>query len=156
MIKIRKILFICLGNICRSPAAEGIMLKKLRERGLNDDFHIDSAGLLNYHENELPDIRMRECGLARSYKFDSRSRPIKPDDIKTFDLLVCMDKSIVNGVKKRCSTQSEKDKIKLMTDYCVNLNAHEVPDPYYGNISDFNKVIDLLEDSCEGLIETLI
>jgi protein-tyrosine phosphatase len=129
------------------------MLKKLGARGLSDHFLVDSAGLLDYHAGELPDVRMRKCGQARSYNFNSRSRPIKPDDITNFDMLVCMDKSIVHSVEKRCTTQTDKEKITLMTDYCVKLNAREVPDPYYGNTNDFNNVLDILEDSCDGLIE---
>jgi protein-tyrosine phosphatase len=151
-----KILFVCAGNICRSPAAEGIMLKKLKEQDLLKYFYIDSAGILNYHEGELPDFRMCQHVEKRGYKLESRSRPVKRDDFSFFDLILYMDDSNRKGLEKFRPTAEERKKIKPVTDYCVKFDEDEVPDPYYGGSSGFEYVLDMLENACECLIEKLV
>lgn len=151
----KKILFVCLGNICRSPAAEGIMKKKLEERNLSDRFIIDSAGILNYHEGELPDSRMRAHANRRGYNLNSISRPVKYQDFTDFDLILGMDDRNINDLNKKAPDIESAEKIKRMTDYCKNYPVDHIPDPYYGGVDGFELVLDLLEDACDGLIESL-
>lgn len=150
----KKILFVCLGNICRSPAAEGIMKKKLEERGLSDRFFIDSAGILNYHEGELPDSRMRAHARRRGIELTSRSRPVKYNDFFDFDLILGMDDSNIDALKRKVPEAELEKKIKRMTDYCIDFQADHIPDPYYGGTDGFELVLDLLEDACEGLLNS--
>lgn len=151
----KKILFVCLGNICRSPAAEGIMKNKLKEKGLAEYYFIDSAGISGYHEGQLPDSRMRAHAADRGYNLNSRSRPVVEKDFYDFDLIIGMDESNIDALNKKAPEEQYKEKIKLMTDYCVNIEADHVPDPYYGGAYGFELVLDILEDACEGLIEKL-
>ncbi|MDR0546033.1 MAG: low molecular weight phosphotyrosine protein phosphatase [Dysgonamonadaceae bacterium] len=151
----KKILFVCLGNICRSPTAEGIMKQKVSEKGLEHLFEIDSAGLLNYHEGELPDSRMRKHAAQRSYRLDSRSRPILYNDFFYFDYIIGMDDSNIRTLQQRAPDLESRNKIRKMTDFCRRHSNDHVPDPYYGGASGFELVLDLLEDGCEGLIEEI-
>lgn len=151
----KKILFVCMGNICRSPAAEGIMKHKIEEKGLTPLFEIDSAGTYGYHEGELPDSRMRAHASKRGYNLISRSRPITYDDFHTFDLIIAMDDDNIRNLNRMAPDLESQQKICRMTDYCrLHTNDH-VPDPYYGGSSGFELVLDLLEDACEGLIKAL-
>ena len=150
-----KILFVCLGNICRSPSAEGIMKKMLKDRGLENRFYIDSAGLHDYHEGELPDKRMRRHAIRRGYNLDSHSRPVKYNDFFDFDLIIGMDDRNIANLKRLAPDDNSVKKIHRMTDYCTHHNFDHVPDPYYGGADGFELVLDLLEDACEGLLKTL-
>lgn len=150
-----KILFICLGNICRSPSAEGIFRKLVKERGLENQFYIDSAGLLDYHEGELPDSRMRKHAAQRGYNLDSRSRPIKYDDFFNFDLIIGMDDQNISALYRLAPDSDSVNKIHRMTEYCTRHDFDHVPDPYYGGATGFELVLDLLEDACEGLLEKI-
>lgn len=154
-----KILFVCLGNICRSPMAEGIFQKILERENETDKFQIDSAGLHGYHEGELADSRMRHHAAKRGYILTHRSRPVNKADFDYFDLLIGMDNQNIRELNSLATVPEHKAKIKRMTDYCVEMNAWEVPDPYYGGDQGFEQVINLLEDACEGLfnkVRTLI
>lgn len=144
-----------MGNICRSPAAEGILKKKLKEKGLSEQFYIDSAGISAYHEGDLPDSRMRAHAKERGYELTSRSRPVISKDFSEFDLIIGMDESNISNLNKKATTNEDKSKIKLMTDYCIGIEADHVPDPYYGGAYGFELVLDILEDACEGLIKSL-
>jgi protein-tyrosine phosphatase len=148
----KKILFVCLGNICRSPAAEGIFRQKVQEQGLEKGFLIDSAGTYGYHEGELPDSRMRTHASRRGYNLTSRSRPIKQDDFEKFDLIIGMDDNNLHNLKRLAPNLESRQKIRLMTDYCQHYKDDHVPDPYYGGPSGFEHVLDLLEDACDGLL----
>ena len=151
----KKILFVCMGNICRSPAAEGIMKKKVEEKGLEKFFHIDSAGTYGYHEGELPDSRMRAHASKRGYNLTSRSRPVTYDDFHEFDMIIGMDDDNIRNLNRMAPNLESQQKILRMTDFCrLHQNDH-VPDPYYGGANGFELVLDLLEDACEGLIEEL-
>ncbi len=151
-----KILFVCLGNICRSPAAEGIMKKKVRERGLEKYFRIDSAGIHGYHEGELPDSRMRSHATRRGYVLNSLSRPVVYNDFSDFDLIIGMDDNNIRDLMRKAPDVESQQRIHRMTDYCRVLAADHIPDPYYGGASGFELVLDLLEDACEGLLKELI
>ncbi len=150
-----KILFVCLGNICRSPAAEGIMKRKIEEAGLQDQFLIDSAGILNYHEGELPDSRMRMHAKQRGYDLTSCSRPVKTADFYNFDYIIGMDDSNIIALERKAPDLESKNKIHRMVSFSGKYAHDHVPDPYYGGASGFETVLDLLEDACDGLIEKL-
>jgi Protein-tyrosine-phosphatase len=151
-----KILFICLGNICRSPAAEGIMKKYIEEdSAIADKIKIDSAGLISYHEGELPDSRMRLHAAKRGYKLTHLSRPITQNDFEEFDLIIGMDSQNISKLQKMAHTDAHREKIFNMTDFLVNKTTVCVPDPYYGGSSGFENVLDILEDSCLGLLNYL-
>lgn len=147
------ILFVCLGNICRSPMAEAIFLKILEREHASDRFTVDSAGLLGYHQGELPDSRMRYHAGKRGYSLTHRSRPFSRADFDRFDVIVGMDDQNIAGLKKQSVTLDEDAKIFRMTDFCQSLEATHVPDPYYGGDQGFENVINLLEDACEGLFK---
>ena len=150
-----KILFVCLGNICRSPSAEGIMRHLVAEAGLQNKFVIDSAGLLSYHAGELPDNRMRHHAKLRGYDLVSHSRPVTMDDFFDFDMIIGMDDSNIDGLKDRSPDIESQDKICRMTDFLQRHSHSYIPDPYYGGDSGFELVLDLLEDACEGLLMKL-
>lgn len=151
----KSILFVCLGNICRSPMAEGVFNKLIFEKRIYKDFIIDSAGLIAYHQGELPDSRMRAHAARRGYNLTHRSRPVKAADFDKFDLIIGMDDQNIRGLMNLARTPEQTAKIHKMTDFCVNLQAAEVPDPYYGGEQGFEYVIDLLEDACEGLLNSI-
>ncbi len=149
-----RILFVCLGNICRSPAAHGVMLDLVAKRGLSDQFDIDSAGTSAHHEGELPDERMRTHAQARGIALTSRSRPfLAPRDFDEFDLILAMDFSNFHNLKKLARHEDDLKKLRLMCDYCENFCDEEVPDPYYGGAQGFEHVLDLVSDGCAGLIK---
>lgn len=150
-----KILFVCLGNICRSPMAEGVFNHILKRDGLEDQFVVDSAGLHDYHEGDLPDRRMRKHASKRGYKLTHRSRPVLLEDFDNFDMLIGMDEQNILGLQRIAETPEHNGKIYRMTDYLQEIKADEVPDPYYGGAAGFEYVIDLLEDACEGLLKEL-
>ena len=155
---VKKILFVCLGNICRSPAAEGIFNQKIKERDLENFFIVDSAGTGNWHVGNLPDQRMRSTALSRGIELTSRSRQIEENDLYEFDQILVMDKDNLNAVKSLTKDQNNpiNSKIKLILNYSKNSQLDEVPDPYYGGQNGFEKVIDLLDDAMDGLIDSLM
>ncbi len=154
---VKKILFVCLGNICRSPAAEGIFNQKIKERDLEKLFVVDSAGTGSWHVGNLPDNRMRSTALSRGIELTSRSRQIEENDLYEFDQILVMDKDNLDAVKSLTKDQnnSVNSKIKLILSYSKNFQLDEVPDPYYGGKNGFEKVIDLLDDAIDGLIDSL-
>ena len=143
------ILFVCLGNICRSPAAEGIMKQLIEDQGLSDKYYVDSAGMGNWHEGQLPDARMRQHGAKRGYDFCSRARQFKADDFGVFDYIVVMDEQNYSDARSLALTDEEAQKVVRMADYLRQFEHHDhIPDPYYGGASGFDLVLDLLEDGC--------
>ncbi len=150
-----KILFVCLGNICRSSSAEEVMRTLVKEAGLEKEIEVDSAGILNYHEGELPDSRMRMHAYHRGYVLTHRSRPVRTEDFFDFDLIVGMDDRNIQDLKDRAPSLDAEEKIRRMTDFCRNTSADYVPDPYYGGAQGFEHVLDILEDACAGLLEEL-
>ena len=154
---VKKILFVCLGNICRSPAAEGILKKKLKDRDLEKLFVVDSAGTGGWHVGNLADPRMRETALSRGIELTSRSRQIEENDLYEFDHILVMDKDNLHAVKllTKNKLHSVKSKIKLILSYSKDSQLDEVPDPYYGGQNGFDKVLDLLDNAIDGLLESL-
>ena len=155
---VKKILFVCLGNICRSPAAEGIFKQKIKDRDLENLFVVDSAGTGGWHVGNLADRRMREAALSRGIELTSRSRKIDDNDLYEFDHILVMDKDNLNAVKSliKDHTYPINSKIKLILSYSKKSQLDEVPDPYYGGQNGFEKVLDLLNDAIDELIDSLI
>lgn len=151
-----RILFVCLGNICRSPAAEGVMRKLAQNRDDIPELELDSCGFYGGHAGELPDRRMREAGWQRGYRFDHRSRQIRPSDFDRFDLIFGMDDSNISNLHDAAPTLDEDRKILRMADLAVNHpQADSVPDPYWEGAEGFYLVLDLLEDACGNLLDII-
>ena len=146
------VLFVCLGNICRSPTAEGIFLKQVKAKGLEKKIKVDSAGTSDYHSGELPDSRMRTHALARGYDLTSRARQLVAADLEHFDYILGMDDSNIAHIQALDPEEQFQSKIQKITDFALNIKADYVPDPYYGGTAGFERVIDLLEDACAGLL----
>ena len=152
----KKILFVCLGNICRSPSAEAVFTGIVKNRGLNHLFEIDSAGTSGWHAGEPADKRMISHGLKRGYDLTSISRKFNPNtDFDHFEMIIGMDDENIQTLKRMARNKSDLDKIHKMTDFRINGKYNEIPDPYYGGHEGFELVLDLLEDSCEGLLTKL-
>lgn len=152
----KKVLFVCLGNICRSPAAEAIMKAKVKEAGLEEEFVIDSAGTYGGHSGALPDSRMRQHAAKRGYVLDSRARHFYASaDFPAFDMIIGMDDMNIADLQRLALDDGEREKIYRMTDFCRKYTHTEVPDPYYGGSGGFEFVLDLLEDGVDGLLERL-
>ncbi len=150
----QNILFICLGNICRSCTAEEIFRTLAQRAGHGDDYHVDSAGIIDYHEGELPDPRMRQTALRHGYRLTHRSRPIRTADFHHFDLIIGMDDRNCDKLRRLAPTETARQKVVAMADYLRHHpEADFIPDPYYGTEADFEHVVELLEDACEGLLE---
>lgn len=150
-----KILFVCMGNICRSPSAEGVFRHKVSEAGLSDRIHIDSAGTHAYHIGNPPDPRSQQAALKRNFDLSAqRARKVKVNDFAEFDYVIAMDISNEEDLQAICPEGLE-DKIYLFLKFARNTDKKEVPDPYYGGINGFEIVLDLIEDAADGLIAHL-
>jgi len=144
------ILFICTGNICRSPTAEGVLRHQLERLGLADRVLIDSAGIQGWHAGEAPDERSQDHARRRGYELcDQRARAVRPDDFERFDLLVAMDAAHLRELRRRCPAALQH-KISLLP------GDIEIPDPYYGGPDGFDRVLDLLESGCERLAQIAV
>jgi protein-tyrosine phosphatase len=153
----KKILFVCLGNICRSPSAEAVFTGIVKTRGLAKQFEIDSAGTSGWHAGGNADKRMQSHAIKRGYNLTSISRKFNPDkDFEHFDLIIGMDDENIQTLKRKARNKADFQKICKMTDFRKDWDYDEIPDPYYGGDEGFELVLDLLEDSCEGLLEKLI
>lgn len=151
----KSVLFVCTGNICRSPTAEGVFRKLVDDAGLGDRITADSAGTHGYHVGEAPDNRTQAAARRRGYDLSGlRARRVAREDFHRFDLVVAMDREhheILAGI----APPSAGHKVKLMMEFARRSAHDEVPDPYYGGAEGFELVLDLLEDAAEGLLETL-
>ena len=151
------ILFVCLGNICRSPAAQAVMQRMVDERGLTDRFFIDSAGIGGWHIGDLPDKRMRVHARPRGYELTHRARKVQTVDFEDFDLIVGMDAANVDDLCHLAATPDQERKVVMMGDYIRQYpNYDYVPDPYYEGSEGFELVLDLLEDACDHLLNRII
>ena len=151
------VLFICLGNICRSPAAQAVMQAMVDERGLTERFFIDSAGIGGWHVGDLPDKRMRVHARPRGYELTHRARKVTASDFDEFDLIVGMDAGNIDDLNSLAATIEQQDKVVMMGDYIRRYpNYDHVPDPYYEGSEGFELVLDLLEDACDNLLDRII
>lgn len=151
-----RILFVCLGNICRSPAAEGIMRKVTENLPEMLKPELDSAGFYGGHAGDLPDRRMRSAAIQRGLLLDHRSRKIRLSDFDYFDLIIGMDDHNISDLHDMAPTLEAEKKIARMSDFCIHYpEADRIPDPYYDGIDGFYNVLNLLEDGCEQLKEQL-
>jgi protein-tyrosine phosphatase len=152
----KRILFVCSGNICRSPSAEAVFKAKIENEGLYTLFDIDSAGTGAWHAGEPADSRMKRHAKKRGYNLTSIARQFKPEkDFTRFDLIIAMDDENVADLKRVARNEKDLEKIRKMTDYSITFNYNLVPDPYYGGDDGFELVLDLLEDASEGLLEAV-
>jgi len=151
---VKNVLFVCMGNICRSPSAEAVFRHKAKEQGL--ELYIDSAGTIGSHAREKPDHRAQKVGLARGYSFDMiKARKVTVEDFDKFDIILAMDEHNVKELNKVAPSHLT-GKIKLFLDFAANYEETEVPDPYYGGAKGFQFVLDLVEDASDGLINELV
>jgi protein-tyrosine phosphatase len=151
-----KLLFVCLGNICRSPSAENIMNYLLKQAGLSEQIITDSAGTSSYHIGSPPDRRMRTAAQKRGLELVGEARQFEEFDFEDFDLILAMDKSNYYDILRLDPRQKYRDKVRLICDFAKSHRDQEVPDPYYGGAEGFNYVLDLLFDACDGLLQYLI
>lgn len=151
-----RVLFVCLGNICRSPAAEGIMLELLRQRGLQHRYVVDSAGTSGWHRGDLPDRRMRLHARQRGLELTHHSRPVDVEDFSDFDLIIGMDAANVHDLRQMAPSVEAARRIVPMSRYFSPDSCRDhVPDPYYEGAEGFELVLDLLEDACARLLDEL-
>lgn len=150
-----RVLLVCMGNICRSPTAEGVLRKHIQMNRLGDKVEVDSAGTHGYHVGEAPDARTQRAASARGYNLSQlRARKVAPQDLDYFDLILAMDRTNLDNLKRMASAEQQK-RIKLFMDYARNFDDDEVPDPYYGLGHGFDLVLDMVEDAAQGLIEEI-
>ena len=150
-----RVLFICMGNICRSPAADIIFHHMVEDAGLDGRIMIDSAGTIGYHTGNPPDPRMAEELESRGYRITGRARQVRRADLDDFDLLLPMDEDNLAEIEHLDRGGIRQDKIRLFTSFCTEHTVREVPDPYYGGRKGFAEVADILEDGCRALLEEL-
>ena len=150
-----KVLFVCMGNICRSPTAEGVFRHIVNNSGLEKFIHIDSAGTHAYHVGNPPDNRAQAAAHQRNIDLSSqRARKVKTDDFHEFDYIIAMDDSNISELEYICPA-GEEEKLHLFLSFAKNVQSHEVPDPYYGGSRGFEDVLDLVEQASTGLLNTI-
>ena len=151
-----RLLFVCLGNIVRSPLAENMFRRLAETAGVFDAYEVDSAGTGGWHVGESPDSRMRRVAAQRGLVYDGAARQFSPHDFARFDWIIAMDQDNRANLRALVRTQVDREKIRLMREFdpLGGPNA-EVPDPYYGGIRGFEEVYDIVERACKGLLETL-
>ena len=151
-----RVLFVCLGNICRSPTAEGVMRALVRDAGLEDRIELDSAGTGAWHIDEPPDARATAAARERGIALEGRARQVERDDFEAFDLIVAMDRSNLTDLRHIAPDESARAKIKLLRDFDPSSDGRlDVPDPYHGGVRGFEDVLDLVERSCAALLAEL-
>jgi protein-tyrosine phosphatase len=147
-----KVLFVCMGNICRSPTAQGVFETLVADASLADHIQVDSAGTHAYHIGKSPDNRASEAALRRGVDLSSqRARRITPADFVEFDYVVAMDLSNYEDLSAQCEPE-QLPKLRLFLEFAPDLEAQEVPDPYYGGVTGFERVLDLIEEAAKGLL----
>ena len=150
-----RVLLVCMGNICRSPTAEGVLRYFIKNNNLGDKVEVDSAGTHGYHVGEAPDSRTQRAAAVRGYNLSQlRARKVARQDLDYFDLILAMDKSNLDNLR-RLATPEQQERIKLFMDYARSFDDDEVPDPYYGLGHGFDLVLDMVEDAALGLIDEI-
>ena len=149
------VLFVCLGNICRSPLAEGIFLHLVNEAGLSDRFEIDSAGTGAWHVGEMPDARATIVASQHGVNLTSRARQITDDDLEQFDWVIAMDRENLRNIERMALSTGSDAEIHLLREFDPEGGGDEVPDPYYGGTSGFETVYEMVHRSCQVLLDRL-
>ncbi|MGB5830374.1 MAG: low molecular weight protein-tyrosine-phosphatase [Thiohalocapsa sp.] len=149
-----RVLFVCMGNICRSPTAHGVFRKLVEESGLSDRIDIDSAGTHAFHEGEPPDRRAQETALRRGIELhDLRARRARTEDFEDFDYVLAMDQDNYHSLSRICPEGRDLERrLMLLMDYAPHMRTREVPDPYYGAAGGFETVFDMVEAAADGLL----
>ena len=150
---VKTVLFVCLGNICRSPTGEGVLQSLVDEQGLSDSIKIDSAGTAGYHIGARADERMREHASRRGYDLQSRARKLVPTDLETFDLVIAMDRENFDDINRLHGDPSAD--VKLLSEYLDDSWPSDVPDPYYGGEDGFEYVLDMIEAAAPEILNQL-
>jgi protein-tyrosine phosphatase len=151
-----KVLFVCMGNICRSPTAHGVFEAMVRDEGLEHIIEIDSAGTHAYHVGEPPDRRSQQSAVGRGYRLDHlRARKVASEDFALFDYVIAMDHANYNDLQLICPTGFEQ-RLSLFMDFAPDFGRKEVPDPYYGGDRGFEHVLDMVEEASKGLLEEIL
>lgn len=150
-----RVLMVCMGNICRSPTAHGVLEKLVADAGWADYIAVDSAGTHGYHVGEPPDERAQQHAARRGYDLSAqRARALRREDFAHFDLVLVMDAANERAARALCPSD-RTSRLRRLTDFCRTHSASEVPDPYYGGAQGFEEVLDLVEDACHGLLAAL-
>lgn len=150
----KRVLFVCLGNICRSPTAEGVLRGLVERRGLAGEVGVDSAGTGSWHVGEPPDPRMRRAAAARGYRLEGRARQVRPEDLERFDLVLAMDRD--NLADLEALNGGARPNLRLFSEFLPPGAPPDVPDPYYGGESGFDRVIDLIETGAPAILDALV
>jgi protein-tyrosine phosphatase len=151
-----QILFVCLGNICRSPTAEGVMAKLVGEAGLQDEIELDSAGTGAWHVGEPPDARATAAARARGIVLGGAARQVRAEDFERCDLILAMDGSNLHALRRLAPDDASREKVRLLREFDpagADLHDLDVPDPYYDSQRGFEIVLDQVQVACEGLLE---
>ena len=151
-----KVLFVCLGNICRSPAAQGIFEHIVRENGMQEKIAADSAGTYGGHRGEMPDRRMRTAAMYRGFALTHQSRQVSGLDFLDFDLIVAMDDQNYEDLMHLAPSVEATHKIRRMSEFLQRRKMSYIPDPYYMGVEGFSLVLDLLEDGCQNLYDAIV
>jgi protein-tyrosine phosphatase len=150
-----RVLFVCMGNICRSPTAHGVFRDLVKQRNLHTSIEIDSAGTHAYHVGESPDRRAQSTATLRGIDLsDLRARPVSSKDFEIYDYILAMDEDNYTALMSLCPEHA-KDKVHLFLSYAPHLNRREVPDPYYGGQKGFENVFDMIDHAAKGLLEDI-
>jgi protein-tyrosine phosphatase len=151
-----RLLFVCLGNICRSPTAEGVMRALVREAGLQERIALDSAGTGGWHVGESPDARATEAAGRRGIVLEGAARKVRPRDFEEFDLILAMDASNLRDLQRLAPDDEAREKVRLLREWDPTADGDlDVPDPYYGGPGGFDEVLDLVQASCVALLQQL-
>ena len=150
-----RLLFVCMGNICRSPAAEIIFRRMAADAGLSDRVEVDSAGTIGFHAGTPPDPRMARTLKTRGYTVEGAARQVTAKDLEEYDLVLAMDDENYEALRSLAANSGEVAKIRKFVEFCSRHTERAVPDPYYGGPDGFERVADLVEDGCEGLLAHL-
>jgi protein-tyrosine phosphatase len=154
-----RILFVCLGNICRSPTAEGVMRSLVAERGLERRIELESAGTGAWHVGHPPDERAASAASARGIALDGVARRVEPADFERFDLLIAMDRDNLAELRRMADGPGHESKLALLREFDPAISPEDepdVPDPYYGGEAGFERVLDLVDDACRGLLDHVV
>lgn len=154
-VKQTAVLLVCMGNICRSPTAEGVLRRLADEAGMLDRLRIDSAGTHDYHVGKAPDPRAQEAAMRRGYDLSAlRARQVSVRDFQEYDLILAMDRENLHNLQWQCPPE-HRHKLRLFLSFSGCHSGDEVPDPYYGGREGFDRVLDMVEDAARGLLRTL-